>query len=70
MAFELSTTMSNIHNTLLSIPFCPQSTLTSAASVKKWIPSIKNDIEYYLQVSELLSQNSFLSIFTYLPCLC
>ncbi|XP_008305459.1 uncharacterized protein LOC103376744 isoform X2 [Cynoglossus semilaevis] len=29
------------------------STLTSAASVKKWIPSIKNDIEYYLQQSQL-----------------
>ena len=31
-----------------------QSTLNSASSVKKWIPSIKNEIEYYLQVSEML----------------
>ncbi|XP_049444172.1 uncharacterized protein si:dkey-86e18.1 [Epinephelus fuscoguttatus] len=29
------------------------STLNSASSVKKWIPSIKNDIEYYLQQSQL-----------------
>lgn len=27
-----------------------QSTLNSAASIKKWIPSIMNEIEYYLQV--------------------
>lgn len=31
----------------------PQSTLNSASSVKKWIPSIKNEIEYYLQVSQM-----------------
>ncbi|KAM7388512.1 hypothetical protein PAMP_024682 [Pampus punctatissimus] len=29
------------------------STLNSASSVKKWIPSIKNEIEYYLQQSQL-----------------
>ncbi|XP_069006025.1 uncharacterized protein [Embiotoca jacksoni] len=29
------------------------STLTSASSVIKWIPSIKNEIEYYLQQSQL-----------------
>ncbi|KAM3620480.1 uncharacterized protein V6R79_024172 [Siganus canaliculatus] len=29
------------------------STLNSAPSVKKWIPSIKNEIEYYLQQSQL-----------------
>ncbi|XP_023284975.1 uncharacterized protein LOC111671955 [Seriola lalandi dorsalis] len=29
------------------------STLNSASSVKKWIPTIKNDIEYYLQQSQL-----------------
>lgn len=29
------------------------STLNSAAAVKKWIPSIKNEIEYYLQQSQL-----------------
>ncbi|TNN27356.1 hypothetical protein EYF80_062500 [Liparis tanakae] len=29
------------------------STLNSAASLKKWIPSIKNEIEYYLQQSQL-----------------
>uniref|UniRef100_H3A444 Si:dkey-86e18.1 n=2 Tax=Latimeria chalumnae TaxID=7897 RepID=H3A444_LATCH len=29
------------------------STLNSAAEVKKWIPSIKNEIEYYLQQSQL-----------------
>ncbi|XP_047444325.1 uncharacterized protein si:dkey-86e18.1 [Mugil cephalus] len=29
------------------------STLNSAVSVKKWIPSIKNEIEYYLQQSQL-----------------
>ncbi|XP_015247742.1 PREDICTED: uncharacterized protein LOC107095889 [Cyprinodon variegatus] len=29
------------------------STLNSASSVRKWIPSIKNEIEYYLQQSEL-----------------
>ncbi|XP_076009592.1 uncharacterized protein LOC143003016 [Genypterus blacodes] len=29
------------------------STLNSAASVTKWIPSIKSDIEYYLQQSQL-----------------
>ncbi|XP_041862769.1 uncharacterized protein si:dkey-86e18.1 [Melanotaenia boesemani] len=29
------------------------STLHSASSVKKWIPSIKNEIEYYLQQSQL-----------------
>lgn len=28
-------------------------TLNTAASVKKWIPSIKNEIEYYLQQSQL-----------------
>lgn len=30
-----------------------QSTLNAASSVKKWIPSIKNEIEYYLQVGEM-----------------
>lgn len=34
--------------------FLPQSTLNSASSVKKWIPSIKREIEYYLEVGELL----------------
>ncbi|XP_072245951.1 uncharacterized protein [Leuresthes tenuis] len=34
-------------------PFLSQSTLNSASSVKKWIPSIKNEIEYYLQQSQL-----------------
>ncbi|XP_038572317.1 uncharacterized protein si:dkey-86e18.1 isoform X2 [Micropterus salmoides] len=29
------------------------STLNSASSVKKWIPSIKSEIEYYLQQSQL-----------------
>ncbi|XP_070817221.1 uncharacterized protein [Chaetodon trifascialis] len=29
------------------------STLNTASSVKKWIPSIKNEIEYYLQQSQL-----------------
>ncbi|XP_020354834.1 uncharacterized protein si:dkey-86e18.1 isoform X4 [Oncorhynchus kisutch] len=29
------------------------STLNSASSIKKWIPSIKNEIEYYLQQSQL-----------------
>ncbi|XP_030583853.1 uncharacterized protein LOC115779369 [Archocentrus centrarchus] len=29
------------------------STLNSTSSVKKWIPSIKNEIEYYLQQSQL-----------------
>ncbi|XP_029563280.1 uncharacterized protein si:dkey-86e18.1 isoform X1 [Salmo trutta] len=29
------------------------STLSSASSIKKWIPSIKNEIEYYLQQSQL-----------------
>ncbi|KAG8003532.1 hypothetical protein GBF38_018704 [Nibea albiflora] len=29
------------------------STLNAASSVKKWIPSIKNEIEYYLQQSQL-----------------
>ncbi|XP_034036294.1 uncharacterized protein si:dkey-86e18.1 [Thalassophryne amazonica] len=29
------------------------STLNSVSSVKKWIPSIKNEIEYYLQQSQL-----------------
>ncbi|XP_030062548.1 uncharacterized protein LOC115472412 [Microcaecilia unicolor] len=29
------------------------STLNSAADVKKWIPSIKNEIEYYLEQSQL-----------------
>ncbi|CAJ1060075.1 uncharacterized protein si:dkey-86e18.1 isoform X1 [Xyrichtys novacula] len=29
------------------------SALTSASSVKKWIPSIKSEIEYYLQQSQL-----------------
>ncbi|XP_059196512.1 uncharacterized protein si:dkey-86e18.1 [Centropristis striata] len=29
------------------------STLNSASSVKKWIPSINNEIEYYLQQSQL-----------------
>ncbi|XP_036971628.1 uncharacterized protein si:dkey-86e18.1 [Acanthopagrus latus] len=29
------------------------STLNSSSSVKKWIPSIKNEIEYYLQQSQL-----------------
>ncbi|CAL8270812.1 unnamed protein product [Arctogadus glacialis] len=30
------------------------STLNSASSVKKWIPSIKSEIEYYLQQSQLI----------------
>lgn len=40
--------------------FSSQPALNSASSVKKWIPSIKNEIEYYLQVSELLIQRWFL----------
>jgi len=45
-----------------------QSTLNSAASLKKWIPSIKNEIEYYLQVrlspldfTEIVSVESYYS---------
>lgn len=31
-----------------------QATLNSVAAVKKWMPSIKKEIEYYLQVLIIL----------------
>ncbi|XP_072555529.1 uncharacterized protein [Paramormyrops kingsleyae] len=38
----------------IKVPDRPKlSSLNTAASVKKWIPSIKNEMEYYLQQSQL-----------------
>ena len=38
---------------LYSLLIALQPTLNSAAAVKKWMPSIKDEIEYYLQVKGL-----------------